>query len=638
MKKGLSVGLGLVASLASSGPAWGQRAGENAVASAQDAFGTSVGNERVGLYQPGLARGFSPVQAGNVRIDGMYFDYQADLNQRLISGSNVRVGLTAQGYPFPAPTGVADFALRLPGSEAVASAVVGIGPFGGPRGEVDAQLPVAGALGVALGVGFNDAGLYYGGDQEILDGAVIARWRPTGDVEIVPFWSLKDERGGEAQPIIRTNGAFLPPRIERRRYFGPDWADNDGRDVNYGLLATYSSGDWTFRGGAFRSVARDYRNFTPLFLNASPEGEADRVVVSEQARRFASTSGELRLSRRFTEGDRLHFVHLMARGRMQDRRNGGSQSFNFGRGRIDEPILAPPPVLAPGPQNTDEVRQGTVGLGYEGRWRGVGELSLGVQRTSYRKAVVRPSGALPISESRPWLFNGTVSAVASPDLVFYAGYTKGLEESPVAPDLAVNRGEAPPAILTEQMDAGFRLNLGDTLRLVAGVFDVRKPYFALDPGLVFRELGAVRNRGIEVSLAGQIAPRLSVVLGGVFLDATVSGDQVDLGLIGRRPIGSVGRTITGALNWNLPWVEGFSLDLTYEGTSDRVADRANSFVIPPRYVLSPGVRYRFDLFDRPATLRAQVSSINNAYGFSNLGEGFYYNQPRRFQISLTVDI
>jgi len=120
--------------LASATPALAQRTGENAVASAQDAFGTSVGNERVGLYFPQSARGFSPVQAGNVRINGMYFDYQADLSQRLISGSNVRVGLTAQSYPFPAPTGVADFSLRLPGSEAVASTVVGVGPFGGPPG------------------------------------------------------------------------------------------------------------------------------------------------------------------------------------------------------------------------------------------------------------------------------------------------------------------------------------------------------------------------------------------------------------------------------------------------------------------------------------------------------------------------
>lgn len=638
MRQRLLIGAGLAALSASPDDAWAQRTEENAVDSAEDAFGTSVGNERVGLYFPQSARGFSPVQAGNVRIEGMYFDFQADLNQRLISGSNVRVGLTAQGYPFPAPTGVADFSLRLPGSQAIASTVLGWGPFGGPRVEIDAQLPVSATLGLAGGFGVNGMELNAGGQQRVTTAAAISRWRPTDRIELIPFWSMQQERGQEAQPIIFTDGSYLPPRIERRRYFGPEWAENSGDDYNWGLLGSARFGAWTLRGGAFRSIAHDQRNFTPVFLDTTPDGVADREVIFEQQRRFASTSGELRLTRQLIEGDRLHMIHLMGRGRMQDRRNGGGQRFDFGTGRIDEPIVAPEPAFVLGPQTFDKVRQVTAGLGYEGRWREVGELSLGVQRTFYEKAVVRPSGALPVSKSSPWLFNGTVSVLAGSDLVFYAGYSKGLEESPVAPDIAVNRGEAPPAILTEQMDAGFRYTITSSLKLVAGVFDVRKPYFSLDPGRVFRELGEVRNRGIEMSLAGQITPSLSVVLGAVILDAEVSGDQVDLGLIGKKPIGSSPLTATGAVNWNVPGVKGLSLDVSFEAFTDRVADRINSFVIPSRYVASLGGRYRFDLIDRPATFRAQLASANNPYGYSNIGEGFYYNPPRRFQASLTVDI
>ena len=624
--------------LASATPALAQRTGENAVASAEDAFGTSVGNERVGLYFPGNARGFSPVQAGNVRINGMYLDQQADIPERLVSGSNVRVGLTAQSYPFPAPTGVADYSLRLPGPEAVASTVVGFGPFGGLRAEVDAQIPVTKTLSIAAGIGINQQELYYGGEQRFLTAAIIGRWRPSGNVEVIPFWSMQDEEGQEAQPIIFTGGAYLPPKIERRRYFGPEWAQNDGSDYNYGLLTIIGLGEWTLRGGAFRSIAHDYRNFTPLFLGTTPDGEAELEVVAERARRFASTSGELRLTRQIVEGDRLHQIHLMTRGRIRDRRYGGGQRYQFGPGRIDEPMDAPEPTFTLGPRTTDQVRQATVGLGYEGRWRGVGELSLGVQRTFYRKEMERPSGALPASKDSPWLFNGTLSVLASKDLVFYAGYTKGLEESPVAPEVAVNNGDAPPAIITEQMDAGFRLNLMKDLRLVAGVFDVRKPYFALDPGKVFRNLGEVRNRGIEMSLAGQITPRLNIVLGAVFLDATVSGDAVELGLIGRKPVTSIGRNINGAINWSVPWVDGLSLDLAYESTSERIANAANTLVIPARYVVSPGMRYRFNILDKLATFRAQVPTANNVYGFGSLGEGFYYNVPRRFQMSLTVDM
>lgn len=638
MKCRLLIGAGAAALAASPQAAWAQRAEENAVESAEDAFGTSVGNERVGLYFPQSARGFSPIQAGNVRINGMYVDYQADFPDRLVSGSNVRVGLTAQGYPFPAPTGVADFSLRLPSPKAVASTVIGIGPFGGSRFEVDAQLPLTDMLGIAGGAGLADAENAYGGDQRIFSAAAIARWRPSSDFEVIPFWSMKDESGAQPLPSIFTAGAYLPPKIERRRYFGPEWAQNEEQDFNSGLLATAGFGDWTLRAGAFRAVAHDYRNFSVFFLNATPDGTADRVVVANQNRRFASNSGELRLTRQVIEGDRLHQFHLMTRGRIRDRRYGGSQSFNFGPGRIDEPIDAPAPELKLGAQTTDQVRQFTTGIGYAGRWRDVGELTLGIQRAFYEKETLRPTGPLPVSKSSPWLLNSAFSIIAGENLVFYAGYTKGLEESPVAPDIAINRGDAPPAIITEQMDAGFRYVITPALKLVAGVFDVRKPYYALDPTLLFRELGIVRNRGIEVSLAGQLVPRLSVVLGGVFLDPKVSGDQVDLGLIGPRPVGSFAANITGALNWTVPWLEGLSLDANIERSSDRTANSANTFIIPARYVAAVGGRYRFDLFGKAATYRAQIASVNNRYGYSNVGEGFYYNPPRRFQMSLTVDI
>ena len=88
----------------------------------------------------------------------------------------------------------------------------------------------------------------------------------------------------------------------------------------------------------------------------------------------------------------------------------------------------------------------------------------------------------------------------------------------------------------------------------------------------------------------------------------------------------------------MPWVDGLSLDVAYESTAERVANAANTLVIPARYVVSPGMRYRFDMMGKPATFRAQVPTANNVYGFGNLGEGFYYNVPRRFQASLTVDM
>ena len=67
---GLTLALAMLAT-----PAMAQvnRTDDNAVTSADDAFGQSVGNERGGLYGADDVRGFSPVEAGNGRINGLYF-------------------------------------------------------------------------------------------------------------------------------------------------------------------------------------------------------------------------------------------------------------------------------------------------------------------------------------------------------------------------------------------------------------------------------------------------------------------------------------------------------------------------------------------------------------------------------------
>src|SRR5688572_19460190 len=109
-------------------PAAAQRTSENAVTAAEDAFGTSVGNESIGLYSSEEVRGFSPAVAGNLRIGGLYVGGIGLGNPRLQAGSTVHVGLSAQGYPFPAPTGIVEFSLRPAGPDPTLSAGVNAGP------------------------------------------------------------------------------------------------------------------------------------------------------------------------------------------------------------------------------------------------------------------------------------------------------------------------------------------------------------------------------------------------------------------------------------------------------------------------------------------------------------------------------
>ena len=102
-------------------PALAQRTAENAVTSSDDAFGTQVGLESTGIYTENDTRGFSPLKAGNYRLDGIYFDPVAIVTPRLKTSTAIRVGHAALDYPFPAPTGVVDAKVKTLTGEWIAS-------------------------------------------------------------------------------------------------------------------------------------------------------------------------------------------------------------------------------------------------------------------------------------------------------------------------------------------------------------------------------------------------------------------------------------------------------------------------------------------------------------------------------------
>ena len=615
-----------------------QRADDNATTSAEDAFGTSIGGEQIGIYNPNYVRGFSAAEAGNIRLDGLYIDQQGSFTDRLIGSLQMRVGLSAQSYPFPAPTGIADYGLRTPGRKSLVSLGARLGPLGAAALEVDAQLPVTDRLAVGAGLGLIADRTHTGGRADYRTAALVARWAPVDGVTITPFWSRTGISDEESQPLLLTGGDYLPPRIERVKRLGQKWATNDGQTVNSGVIGSAVMGDWTLKAGVFRSILDLDRSHTQLFLEVQEDGTADELVIAEPGRRSASTSGEVRLSRRFSEGPRLHALHLSFKGRNRVRSYGGDTAIFVGNHPLEEPVVFPEPVSVFGVQTRDTVRQWTAGIAYEGRWKDVGEISLGLQKTNYRKRVLDPDAPVIKTTDNPLLFNATAAFHASPSLAFYAGYTQGLEESPVAPGVAVNRDDAPPAIRTRQIDGGVRWSITPDIRVVAGLFDVTKPFYSLDAARVFRQLGDVRHRGAEFSLSGQLAPGLTAIAGTALIDAKLSGDAVDSGLVGRKPLASFGRLSTAVLDYRPTFAPDFSIDLVVESTSDRIASTDGKLVIPARAIASVGGRYRFHIGKGPATLRVQLANIGNKFGWANGSSGVYlYNFPRRLTATLTTD-
>jgi iron complex outermembrane receptor protein len=618
-----------------------QRADDNAVKSADDAFGNSVGTENIGLYNASEVRGFSAVDAGNVRLDGLYFDRQTNPSRLLAPSSTMHVGISAQGYLLPAPTGIADYHLARAGEQLRVSPVAWYGPFDARFAEVEVELPIVpGRFGIAGGVSVFQDAYESGADEHGWVVSVAPRWRPSESIEIIPFYSRVTVKDSEAAPLVFVSGAHLPPEVERDHFYGQSWADNQSVGSNYGAVTKVAfAQDWALNAGIFRSQLDAPASFADLYLNTGRDGLADRLMIADHDQKFASTSGELRVSRQFSQRQRRHVLYYSLRGRDQQRRYGGSAVHDLGIARIGERVTLPEPHFAFGPQTRDEVKQWTNALAYRGRWSELLEVTLGLQKTRYEKAVTVPGDTIPqLGRDDPWLYNTGLALYASKRLAWYASYSTGLEEGGVAPENASNKNAAPPAIRTRQWDAGLRYAFAPGLKAVVGVFDIRKPYFGLDEANLYGELGEQRHRGLEFSIAGELVEGLNVVVGTMLLKPRVTGTEVASGRIGKVPVGQTERVAIANVDWQLPWLPSTSLDATLTSVGDRMASSDNRLSIPARSTIDLGARYRFRIGRAPATLRFAFGNITDKFGWrTNQSEVFLTNAPRSFSITIAAD-
>ncbi|MGE3332417.1 MAG: hypothetical protein AB7I36_02150 [Rhodospirillaceae bacterium] len=643
--RGVAAALAVAVIGAGATTAQAQRATENAVTKAEDAFGTQIGNENVGLYGTQSARGFSPEQAGNLRIEGLYFDQQARFGNRISRGTIMRVGLSALSYPFPAPTGIGDIQLRLPGDEAQGSAAISYAyPTGQPQASVsaDAEVPVIpGTFAVGLSLSAYRRVAEWRGGNDGVNAGVTTRWTPNENLEVISLMTLNYQlRDEDTQPLILTGGAYLPPEIDRDVFTTQKWADHATKDANYGaIVRAFLPDEWRLQVGVFRSAREEARNVTLFYRNVQQNGTATLDAFADPAQRRASYSGEVRLSRVFDDGVRRHTLHFSTKGRSVTRVFGGGSGASLGATTFGIYTPLPEPAFTFGASSRDKARQFSPGVSYIGYWPKVGDISFGIQKSFYRRHVFQPNLPRASTESAPWLYNGTVTVFATDDLAFYSSFTRGLEESGIAPENASNRGEALPASLTKQVDGGLRYRISPRLTLLAGVFEVSKPYFDRDPANLFTAVGDVRHRGVEISLAGQPMPDLTIVAGVMLLQARVSGSTVDRGLIGAVPPGRTPQLVRFNANYAPPAWRGFSLESQIDYKGGSMANRLNTLKVPGTMLIDVGGRYKFTVLDSSASFRLQLQNITNAYGWSVTPSSgsFAYEGPRRFSARLAVD-
>lgn len=623
---------GIALAFAAAVPAAAQ---DNAVTSAADAFGERAGIEQSGLYTESQVRGFDLNDSGAYRIDDAYFSRGGALDDTVLSGVSVRVGVNAARLPYPAPSGVVNYRLREAGPANELRLGAGLRDFGTRVVQGDVSLR-GGALSLAGGVVWSPDRQYAQGynGSSLTAGAVIG-WNLAPGHRLRAFVSVNDRQYDGDYYVIASAGA-MPPNLRTLHQYSPSWARTAATTTNLGLLYRGELGGFTLDASAFRSIwVLD--NADNTLISSDAQGNATATTLRTPQRKWkVSNTGEIRLGRTFSTGDFENQITLALRGRRTVTELASALSIPLGA--FDLVTGDPPEVperLWSGTRGEDVVNQYIVSASYGLTWRDRLQLRFGVHRMRYDKAVRSTSGATSERVSNTTNYNVSAVVNLTDRLALFGSWVTGLEESGSAPASAINREEVLPPAETEQIELGARYALSPRLTLIAALFDVSKPSQGFRLDRTFGVVGQVRHRGFEASIAGDLTPSTSILAGFVAFQSELSGELVDAGLVGSHDVGvsQIVANATVVRRFGPSW----SLDATLSYVGERWVDTANTFKAPAVTTFSLGLRHRFTLAGRAADVRILGSNLLGDEGYLVASSGLLSPiSPRTVRAVLTV--
>lgn len=623
------------------------QADANAVKHAGDAFGYRRGDESVGIYDERSVRGFSLEAAGNYRLNGTYFVKNSGTSSVFIESSTVRIGYNTLTAVLPGPSGVVDYRLRDPAPGVKSVGTLALDAYGQPR--IDLSLRHGSKEGdhsysLGLSRNFNVRNFQGGrGGEDLLLAGIgrVSQGAVTGQLFAGEY---QYRRRGEYR--VMPGSSRLPPKIERGRYLGQDWAFNEGQSRIAGLLLDAGLGRGMGIGTTLAFGQEDpTRAYLQFFGDVDAAGTAQARLVAVPQQRSTALSAQARAHVERPWGAWENRLDLAVRLRRSKARFGGARTLNVSRVEFGE---APGAIEAPDMEgwsadHRTHVDQWGVGLAYRGELPGRARVNLGLLKTHYVKTLGLPKGEALRNENTPWLYNAGLAITVADGLELYSTYARGLEEAGVAPGTASNRNEILDAILVTQRELGLRWTPNGGPAVILAAFDTRKPYAGIEPGTnSYQFLGNVKHRGVEASVSGKVVPGVRIVLGGVWLDPKlrIEGSGADGPAL--RPVAVPRLRAIAGVDVEVPWLDGVNLDaaLTHVGSRAARSSRGpdgSQLEVEALTTLDLGARYAFTLGGQELVLRAQILNVTNSYAWDvNSSETLAYNEPRRARLLVTT--
>lgn len=202
-------------------------------------------------------------------------------------------------------------------------------------------------------------------------------------------------------------------------------------------------------------------------------------------------------------------------------------------------------------------------------------------------------------------------------LSVYGNFTAGLTRGSVAPATAVNANEVFAPFKSKQYEMGVKVERNQVMTGIS-LFQIDRSNGLTDPRTNIYSLdGTQRNRGLELSATGEAARNLRLMASATFYNAILQ-NAAGSANEGKDAIGVPKRTLNLGADWDVPGVEGLSLNARGIYTAATPYDVANTLALPSWSRYDIGARYRTALLGKPLTVRASVENVfNKSYWLSS---------------------
>lgn len=495
-----------------------------------------------------------------------------------------------------------------------------------------------------FGVRFN--GNLQGGDTAVDDqrrdlgiGAIALDYRGERLRLNLDYISQKESFDTPSRPFTVAPGIDIPSAPNGRTNVSQDWGWSDTKEQSALLGGEYDLSDavtvFAHAGGGKSDVKR-MSDQVPRIINEA--GDTSNIPGYYKFNVDRSTA-DVGIRGVFATGPVTHTTTLMAT-RYQDELSRGINNGTEVRSNIYHPVEVPkqfinsPQVLRVSESDLSGVALTDTLSMLDDRF----QLTLGVRRQDIESRNYNAAGSVS-SKYNESATTPLVGVVVKPweDVSLYYNYVEGLSKGDIAPGSAANAGETFAPYESKQHEIGVKYEHGTFMTTLA-LFQIEKPSGEIGAGNVFSVQAEQRNRGVELSMFGEVAPGTRLMGGVTLLDGELT-DSATAANRGNKPVGVPDVQANLWAEYDTPWLEGFTLTSGAIYTDSQYVNQANTQELASWTRFDAGARYATKIEGRPTTFRATVQNVFDREYWSGVASygAFSAGYPRTLQLSATVD-